>query len=950
MIRKLLVAGLCAIWLFGPGGVIAQNRTVTGEIKSEEDGILLPGVNVLVKGTTRGTVSDVSGRYQIEASSNEVLVFTFIGFQTLEVRVGEQTTVNVRLRSDVRQLSEIVVTGQGTGIDKARLSTVVDVVSEDRLKNIPIVRIDQLLQSQLPNTQINLTSGSPGTASVIRSRGVSSALRSTTPVVYIDGVRVDNLNTASATAIGTGGAQSSALADIPVEDIERIEFVKGGAATTLYGSDAANGVIQVFTKRGKAGQARMTFETQLGAIRGTTDFLKYKETGELGFRPGFLQSYRLGASGGSENLTYSFSGNIYDDNSFQRGVEQRRYNLRASLNAKVSNKLNYNFTTSFASNNFSRLPNANTSFDRTSGIEQGQQGDPADWDETTRAEVDQLLRDVARLYYNREKILRFQTGHTFVYNPIEEVTINATLGLDYRSSENKEIETNAYQIAQQSIAPGTNNQGSIAVQNRNFLTTNGTLNISWDKKWRDLSFITTIGGQFFRDIDRQVRIDASNVTEGSLSVNNAAQRIGADFLSYVTNYGYYAAENVGFRNKYFLDLGVRIDYNSTFGSNINGQVFPKAGLAYELTKEKFFSDLGIEPIVGQFKIRANYGEAGNFPPPFTRDRLVLVNSYLGNPAFQPGQPGDPNLKPERTKTTEIGADLKFWNNRISVGVTYFDALTTDALFTAPFAPSRGDESQTRNLGEISNKGFEITTSFEVLKRENVELSINASANTVTNKVLSSGGAPEFNIGGFTFLGNFVKQGLPVGYFRGSRPTFAPDGTLTDVAANADLGNALPDLFGTLGLNATFFKNLTLFVSGDYQRGSQVVNTNEVLRFFNGLSDDRIPTPSLGESFFDLAGVWVESGDYLKIRNISLTYNIPMKFLGSRIKGATVGFTALNPFNFVANQIDPEVTGSGAAGALPGTNTSAQQLVTVGGFNYGTFSAPRQYLGTIRINF
>src|SRR5262245_49311907 len=153
----------------------------------------------------------------------------------------------------------------------------------------------------------------------MRSRGIASALKSTTPVVYIDGVRVDNLNTASALSIGTGGAQSSALSDIPVEDIERIEFVKGGSATTLYGSDAANGVIQIFTKRGKAGQSRVTFEAQLGSINGVRDYLKYKETGEVGFRPGFMQSYRVGASGGSEALTYSFSGNIYDDNSFTDG-------------------------------------------------------------------------------------------------------------------------------------------------------------------------------------------------------------------------------------------------------------------------------------------------------------------------------------------------------------------------------------------------------------------------------------------------------------------------------------------------------------------------------------------------------------------------------------------------------------------------------------------------------
>ena len=161
-----------------------------------------------------------------------------------------------------------------------------------------------------------MSSGSPGTTSIIRSRGVSSALKSSTPVIYIDGVRVDNLNTQNAMSFSTGGAQSSALSDIPVEDIDRIEFVKGGAATTLYGADAANGVIQIFTKRGKSGQNQFSFETQLGAIVGTEDYFKFKETPEIGFRKGFLQSYRLGASGGSNSLTYSVSGNVLNDNSF----------------------------------------------------------------------------------------------------------------------------------------------------------------------------------------------------------------------------------------------------------------------------------------------------------------------------------------------------------------------------------------------------------------------------------------------------------------------------------------------------------------------------------------------------------------------------------------------------------------------------------------------------------
>lgn len=946
--KKILL--LCFTALIGLGAW-AQNKVVSGKVLALENGSALPGVNVVVKGTAAGTVTDANGEYQLTVpSSTSTLVFSFIGMQTKESVVGQRAVLDVSLEADIQQLSEIVITGQGAGMERNRISTTVDVVNADKFKNAPVLRIDQMLQSQLPNTQINLSSSSPGTASVIRSRGVSSALKSSTPVIYIDGVRVDNLNTASALSIATGGAQSSALADIPVEDIDRIEFVKGGAATTLYGSDAANGVLQIFTKRGKANQSRIDFEAQVGSIQGTRDFFKYKETPEIGFRPGLLTSYRVGASGGSENLTYSFSSNVYEDNNFVEGLSQRRYNVRGSLNARVNDKLNYSMSTGYTNSKFTRLRNANSGFDRIYGIDQGQYDDPATWDEETRLEVEEQVESVTKLANFKEDVTRFQNSHSFVYNPINNVTVNATLGFDYRFSRQTDIITNAFLIAQGNFPAGTSNQGTITVSDRSFLTTTGSLNGQWTANASDFSFITSAGLQFFRDNDRQMQVQASNVTEGSASINNAATRTAQDFLSTLVNLGYYAAENVGFKNKYFIDLGMRIDYNTAFGKNIGGQMFPKAGFSYVLSDEPFME--GITSVLSFAKIRASYGEAGNFPPAFTRDRLIMVNAFNGAPAFQPGQPGDLNLKPERTRTKEFGTDLKFWKNRISVGISYFDAQTEDALFTAPFAPSQGDDNQTRNLGKISNKGMEFSTVMDLITNDHFDLSFNFSANTVKNLVVSSGGAPEFGIGGFSFLGSFVKEGHSVGYFRGGKPTFGEDGTVQSVQQNADLGSAIPKVFGSLGLNMTFRKRLSLFVSGDYQSGAKTVNPNEVLRYSRGLSDDRVPEVSQGSSFFDLAGVWVQNGDYLKVRNISVSYSIPTRtFFGGKVKSATVSFSALNPFNFMGSKgIDPEITGAGAPGLLPGTNTPTQQAITVGGFAYGTFSAPRQYIGTLRFTF
>jgi TonB-dependent SusC/RagA subfamily outer membrane receptor len=202
----------------------------------------------------------------------------------------------------------------------------------------------------------------PGTASFIRSRGPVSAAVGTTPVIYLDGVRVDNLNSGAQLSLDTGGAESSAVADIPVENIESIEYVKGGAATTLYGADAANGVIQIFTKKGKQGLARVNLETQHGAQVGTRDYFFYKETGDILFRPGLQKSYRLGIDGGTENLPYSFSGNLYGDESFRYGVGQIRRNFLGGIQAKVNNWITYQSYAGFSSNQFTRDYNANTSF------------------------------------------------------------------------------------------------------------------------------------------------------------------------------------------------------------------------------------------------------------------------------------------------------------------------------------------------------------------------------------------------------------------------------------------------------------------------------------------------------------------------------------------------------------------------------------------------------------
>lgn len=924
----------------------AQNRQVSGRVTSATDGSPISGASVSVVGTSTATQTDGSGSYSISVSNSSVLSFSYIGYENRRVTVGNQAVINVQLVDESETLEEVVVTGQGLGIEKKRLSTTVDVITAKDLESVPNVRLDQLLQAKLPSAQIKLTSGAPGTASQFRSRGYVSANSSSTPVIYVDGVRVDNLNSNAALFNDTGGANSSAISDIPAESIERIEFIKGGAATTLYGSDAANGVLQIFTKKGSTGSNAITFETQLGAVKGTTDFLRYSQTGDILFRTGLLQSYRLGLTGGNDKTSYNFSGNIYDNGGYSKVSGEKRYSLRTNLSTKVSDKLTYDGSFAFISSSFNRDHNANSSFGLFGGLESGGYGNLSEMTAEETADVRESIHGILPLVRNDENIKRFQSSHALTYKPVENLALKATLGFDNRQSLQKAIASNAYLIALGFEAPGTDDQGYIDQYNRDFLGLTGDFNAQHKAEAGDFSFISTLGGQVFRNTDNQIELNAKNVTEGSLLLKNSAEVTGEDFQRIVVNYGMYVAENIGFKDKLFLELGLRLDGNSAFGDNVGLQAYPKVGLAYDLGSEQFFQNWMPNREISLVKFRLNYGKSGLFPTPFANVRTIASNAYLSSPSFTLSIPGDDDLRPEKMSTYEGGIDLGLFGNRANFSATYYQSTTKDALFNAPFSPSTGLPNQLRNLGEISNRGWELATNLRVLEQQDFQLNANASLNILSeNKVLSTGGAPEFSTGGFAFLGGFVKEDFPVGFLRGSMPTFDADGNLESVENNAFLGNPTPKNWGSFGLTFTYKKRLSLSTNLDYQTGGSIVNLDEVLRFFSGYQDDRIPEnalPAAEANFTQFGGVWVEKSDYLKFRNISVSYQIPAQYLGRAIKGAEIGFMAINPINFYASKIDGEIDGSGGPASQGG--------VFPGGFGYGTESAPRQFLGSLRLKF
>ncbi len=953
------LGALLILALIVPGLAWAQDGRITGVVTDAVSGQPLPGVNIIIQELTTGTATSVDGTYEIDnvPAGQYTLIASFIGFKrselTVSVSAGGEVQQNIELSEDLIGLEEVVVTGQGSGIEKRRLSTTIDVITPKQLEATPTTRLDQILQAQLPNAQIRFSSGQPGTASLIRSRGPVSANVSTTPVIYIDGVRVDNLNTASGLSVDTGGAQSSAIPDIPTENIERIEFIKGGAATTLYGSDAANGVIQIFTKKGLPGRSDITFQTELGVISGTEDFLRFGRTADILFDDGFSQTYRLSGNGGNQNFTYSFSGSMHDNNGFRLNNGNTRYNLRTTLSSQASEVLRYTGSFAFASNVYVRDYNANTSFSTFGNLEGGDFGD---LDALSDAEFEELRTEQQGIV-NAVDIAgdtkRFQTSQALDFAPLKNVTARLTMGLDYRVNVEQETESPAFNL----LIGNDPTSSDITRVDRRFLGLTLEGNVRHEYRKNDFSFLSTVGGQVFRDEDDQVLLLASNIAQGTSSINNAAEQTATDLEFTVANYGFYGQENIGFKDRYFVEGGLRVDYNSAFGEEIGGVVYPKVGGAYVISSEPLFERLVPRSVVSNLKVRANLGFAGNFPTPFVNDRTVTAATFDNRVAYTFGQVGDADLKPERVRTLEIGGDLGLLNDRISVEVTYYKSLTQDALFTRPFPESSGQAAQLTNIGEVENRGWEFNTQFFVLNSRDADLRINASVNTLDNVVLDNGGTPAFTVGGFTFLGQFVEEGQPLGYLRGGEPTFDDQGNFVSSERNAVLGSPLPDVFGNLSLNLTLWNSLRFFAVADYQLGAQGIAVDDVLRFFSGVQDDdRFPkapdgsTPALNQaSFFDLAGVWVEDTDFLKIRLLSLGYTIPQKYYRSPlIRSIDVGVRVLNPFNFATSSFDPEITGDN--GLSDRSELTIQDGLNLGVFGFGTESPPRQFLFDLRVRF
>lgn len=996
LLRPCLIAGAAAA--FGAAPTFAQGTgTITGRITDAMSGRALAEVQVSVPAAGLGALTNDAGRFIIvNVPGGPVQVRAeLIGYATLvqtgTVRAGQTLVIDIQLETTAISLDEIVVTGQGKATERRKLGTVVDVINSQAIALAPVTTVDQLLQGRVAGASVNATSSQPGTGSLINFRGTSSVVGAQTPVIYIDGVRVDN---DQSTAAGTGGEQSSALADILTTDIERIEITKGGAASTLYGSDAATGVIQIFTKKGTPGETRVTFRTEQGV---DTPELKYifdagvifpdlVEAGDAPadfmaqnfFRNGHTQNYYLNVNGGTSAITYNVSGRVQQGDGTQPKNQNVVYAIRGGVQAQVNEELSLEFSGNYTRSSYDRLFNGSAIADPLTTFEVG---DALFF--SGASTLDGAL-DVFLAPDITEQVNRFIFSTGLRWQASERISTRLNVGIDSRSNQQRTLEPIGF-------TPGEVD-GELRRFQRDFNTV--SLDAAATYSWPSEGWITsafTLGAQGFRDEESSVQATGTTFAlPGAPDFDEAADISASENNTELFSGGGYIDEQIGLWDKLFIGAGLRLDAGSTFGDRVDTQLYPKLTGAYMISDEAFFQD-ALGTVFDEFKIRTAYGETGKFPAPFLRDQSFSATSFRGESAPSFDNPGNEDLAPEVTSTIEIGADMALLDNRVGVNFTWYDARTRDALFFVPEQPVTGQGTQLRNVGEIKNTGVELGFNIHLLNTQRFAWSFGGTFQTVHNEVTDMGGAADF----FVEAQKHVAEGLPVGawfvttprdsngdgefdssqrlYVCASDPLYAisidENGVRTpDPGCDTDeVGSPTPTKGGSFNTQVTLFNRLSISALADWATGHQVMDYGSVWSTFNGIyrreiienqtctdaNGDLLPRSQATALCFPVdarrgrrfsqssaRSAFIYDGDWFKLREISVRYLIPETFAGR------FGFERATLFGSVRNVkiwsknalIDPELNGLSGSG------------LELGGESSITASPPRAYKMGVEVVF
>ncbi len=937
---------------------------ITGQVIDQNTKQGVPGVTVQVEGTRLAAITNDDGRFTIPnvAAGTVTLIARRIGYapqrNTVTVAATGRVTSDFVLQPAATSLQEVIVTGTAGGQQRREIGNSVPVINApDVLSKSAAPTVTSLLNARAPGVTIFNNTGRLGSGPNINIRGIASLGLDNNPLIYIDGVRVSNATGTGPTTFGNGGFGSQnagvggRLNDITPEDIERIEIIKGPAAATIYGTEAANGVIQIITKKGASGRPRLNVVLENGSIffrdpqgRFPTNFFPdgegnivpfnaVKAEDALGtplFRTGWAQRYGASLAGGIGTGNYSLASDYQNEKGIEPNNSVEQFSGHANLSLAPSSKVD--FATSL---NFVRGTNHLGADVGVSTMAGGEFAHPLIFSvpgahgffPNVPPEVPQQLFD------NFVEFNRFTGSATLNHQPVGWFSQHLIVGLDYTGEDGRGLE----KFAPPRLAPFTlgNAAGRLgqtltrtSVASLDYrATAKATLTPAWTSS-------TTIGGQLYRTQANQSFLGGIGFPgpgiETISGTSLALQSLQGDTTN--TTIGGYVQEEFALNDRLYLTGALRVDNNSAFGKDFRLITYPKASASWVVSEEPFWN----VPWVNSLKLRAAFGESGRAPAAFTALRTFQpVQGPGGSNAFTAGSFGNPDLKPERGKEFETGFEADLFD-RLHLDFTWYDKHTKNEIVAQDLAPSGGfSGTQFRNLGQVNNNGVELQATLQVLRGENFEWEVAGNWATAHNKVTDLGGLPSL----ITSFGQFNQVGFPIQSFFSRRvvsATLDPNtGAVTEMLCDGGagqgpvdcatapfefIGTPTPTSFGSIGNTFTLFKKLRLYALVDWKHGNKIYANTEEIRCiglagapmcdvnYHPLNYDPIYAAEASTSAFVLQAQdrFFQDASFVKLREVSATYTLPERLIpGFQSASITLAARELGLWTDY-NGIDPEV--------------------------------------------
>jgi len=725
----LLIAAGSAL---AAGPALAQNTArITGSVTDASSGAPLADVQVYLVGEGIGAQSRQTGLYlmiNVPAGTYEIRAER-IGLSTVSrqitVAAGATMTENFQLTSQALNLDEIVVTGTAGAATRREVGNSITTINATDLPDRPTSVMD-LLTGMAPGVDVvPQAGGETGQGSNIQIRGVNSINGSSSPIIVIDGIRI-----MSSRLPGVASNTPSPLDQINPNDIERVEVISGPAASTLYGTEATNGVIQIFTKRGSQNAAVWTADLQQGTMwtnkfgANGVDYLHMdpwictKPFGGCGqyHKLPHTQLYSLSVRGGSQSLQYFMSGAYDSELGATPEDHLERWNMRANYTVAPVEDVSVQFTAAYTNTAQQNGGTGNT----TTGLQLNAFRDGQGYLASRDPEVLNQLLQIER----KRTIERLTTGGTITYSPLANLTNRFTVGYDLTQQEGRTITPFGFILDPEGAI-------NVSVYTRRFLTFDyvGTYTANLGQVRSSFSW----GGQATGDFQATVSASGTGFPGSALpTVESASSTLGTEDRRKIWNSGFFLQNVFDLNSKYFLTLGLRVDGNSTFGKNFNLQAYPKASVSWIASDEAFW-----RPAWGEMKLRAAWGKSGRAPGAFIAQRTWTNSGLAGEAAFTPSNLGNPDIGPEVTSEVELGFDAAWLDGRLQPRYTYYHQTTNDAIQGLSSIPSLGFTSSVNfNVGSVANWGHEAQLGISVLQTRNLGLDFETSFSYNQNKVLS----------------------------------------------------------------------------------------------------------------------------------------------------------------------------------------------------------------------